>query len=360
MTKKLKLIFFSTAVLIAAVAGAIIFFGLKIVQTPMSSDQTEIVFEVSPKTPLASIAQELQAKGLIRNAQIFQFYARIKKLGTKIKVGEYSLNRAMNADSILATLASGKSITRSLTVAEGLNVYDIADILEKTGLGSKEEFFKLIHDKEFIKSLLGDELESLEGYLFPETYMITKYDNLKSVIAQMVKRFLAVWPQIEPLAKQMNWTRNQVVTFASIVEKETGASFERPLVSSVFHNRLVKKMRLQTDPTVLYGMAVEKGKMPNNISRNDLLTPTPYNSYTNFGLPPTPISNPGQEALMAAVKPATSNYLYFVSQNNGTHIFSETLQQHNAAVQKTQIDPSARKGKSWRDLNNAKNNDNNN
>ena len=109
-------------------------------------------------------------------------------------------------------------------------------------------------------------------------------------------------------------------------------------------------MRLQTDPTVLYGMAVEKGKMPNNISRNDLLTPTPYNSYTNFGLPPTPISNPGQEALMAAVKPATSNYLYFVSQNNGTHIFSETLQQHNAAVQRTQIDPSARKGKSWRDL----------
>ena len=316
----------------------------------MSSDQTEIIFEVTPKTILSQLAADLEAKGLIRQSHIFLGYTRLKKLSSKIKVGEYSLNKAMNTDEILSVLVSGKSISRNLTIAEGLNLFDIGEILEKSGVGPKEEFIQLVHDREFIKSLLGEELESLEGYLFPETYKVTKYDTVRSVVVQMVKRFLAVWKDIEPLAQKMNWTRAQVVTFASIVEKETGAPNERPLVSSVFHNRLVKKMRLQTDPTVMYGMALQQGHMPMNISKNDLLTPTRYNSYTNYGLPPTPISNPGKESLIAAVQPATSGYLYFVSQNNGTHVFSESLQQHNAAVQKTQLDPKAREGKSWRDL----------
>lgn len=271
-------------------------------------------------------------------------------MNSSLKVGEYSLNKSFTLNQILATLVSGKSVTRNLTIAEGLNLYDIAGIFEQSGLGTKSDFMTMVHDKEFIKSLLGEELESLEGYLFPETYKITKFESPKNVVSQMVRQFLAVWGKYDALAKQRKWTRNQLITFASIVEKETGAGFERPLVSSVFHNRLTKKMKLQTDPTVLYGLAVKKGEMPLNISKLDLQTPSRYNTYTNFGLPPTPISNPGEDAINAAFQPATSKFLFFVSKNDGTHVFSETYANHNVAVRNFQMNPKAREGKSWRDL----------
>lgn len=351
MTNKFKVVLVSLASLLIAVAVVALFFGHQLLKTPMSDDRTEVIFDVAPGTNIAQIAASLQEQGLIRNGQLFLLYARILKLNSKLKVGEYSLNRAMNPDEILSVIISGKSIARNLTVAEGLNIFDISDIIEKSGYGKKEEILALLHDKDFIKLLLGEEIESLEGYLYPETYKITKFDNPKMIITQMVKRFLSVWKEIEPAAKQTKWSRHQIVTFASIVEKETGASSERPMVSSVFHNRLALKMKLQTDPTVLYGMALKLGHMPKNISKNDLLTPTRYNSYTNFGLPPTPISNPGKEALLATLQPANSKYLFFVSKNNGTHVFSETYANHNKAVQAFQMNAKAREGKSWRDLN---------
>ena len=328
------------------------FFGFQLLKMPVGDAQDEIVFEVPPKATLPQIAQELQKKRLIRNAKIFRYYVRFKGEAAKIKTGEYALNQSMSPDEIVSILVSGKSKARSLTVAEGLNIYDIAALFERAGIASAEEVYELVRDKNFIQETLGEEVSSLEGYLYPETYKYTKYEDARSILTQMVKRFLSVWnSDIAPQAQKLGWTRHQVVTFASIVEKETGASFERPLVSSVFHNRLVKKMRLQTDPTVLYGMALQQKKMPTNISRNDLLTPTPYNSYTNFGLPPGPIANPGREALLATLNPQKTNYLYFVSQNNGTHVFSETLQQHNKAVQAYQMNAKARANKSWRDLN---------
>lgn len=351
MTKKTKVITTSFLAFIATVSVGFAFFGYQILKTPVSSDKTEVIFEVSPGESVTSVAYDLQRNNLIRNASIFLYYSRFTNQSAKVKVGEYSLNRAMTPDEILAVLVSGKSIARSLTVVEGLNLFDIGTILEKAGIGTRQEFFALVRDKEFIKSLLGEDLLSLEGYLFPETYKFTKFESMKSIITQMVRRFLIVWQEIEPTAKQMNWTRNQVVTFASIIEKETGAGEDRPIVSSVFHNRIDKKMRLQTDPTVLYGMAMKLGYMPNNITKTDLLTPTLYNSYTNAGLPPTPISNPGRESLIAAVKPANSKYLFFVSRNDGTTVFSETLDKHNAAVRTYQMNPKARAGKSWKDLN---------
>jgi len=253
-------------------------------------------------------------------------------------------------------LTSGKSLARSITIAEGLNIFDIAAEFEKEKICTQKEFLEIVEDKDFIKSLLGEELPSLEGYLFPETYKYTKYEGPKVIISSMVKRFLIVWnEQLAGEIGKLNWSRNQVVTLASIVEKETGAAFERPLISSVFHNRITKKMRLQTDPTVLYGMALRDRKMPINITRADLHTPTPYNTYTIDSLPPAPIANPGKEALLAVLNPATSNFLFFVSQNNGTHVFSETLQQHNKAVQQYQLNAKARENKSWRDLQKPKN-----
>ncbi len=354
MTKKFKVVSLSSVVLLLALAGGVLFFGYQLLKTPVSSDRTEIIFEVAPGANATQTAAELQKNNLIRNADVFLLYSRFMNQNSKIKVGEYSLNQAMTPDEILAVLVSGKSITRNLTIVEGLNLFDIAAILEKMGLGTRQEFFALARDKDFIKSLLGEELSSLEGYLFPETYKFTKFESMKSIVSQMVRRFLVIYKEIEPVAKQMNWTRNQIVTFASIVEKETGAGADRPIVSSVFHNRLQKKMRLQTDPTVLYGMAMKMGFMPNNITRNDLLTPTPYNSYTNAGLPPTPISNPGRESLLAAVRPANTKNIYFVSRNDGTTVFSETLEKHNAAVKTFQMNAKARIGKSWKDLEKTK------
>lgn len=358
MTKKTKAIATSFITLIVAVAAGCLFFGYQLLKTPVSADKSEVVFEVAPGESVTAVAHELQNKNLVRNASVFLYYSRFTNQSSKIKVGEYSLNQAMTPDEILSVLVSGKSIARSLTIVEGLTIFDIGTILEKAGIGTRQEFFALVQDKTFIKTMLGEELNSLEGYLFPETYKFTKFESMKSIVSQMVRRFLLVWKEVEPLAKELNWSRNQVVTFASIVEKETGAGADRPIVSSVFHNRLEKKMRLQTDPTVLYGMAMKLGFMPNNITKNDLLTPTEYNSYTNAGLPPTPISNPGKESLMAAVKPISSKYLYFVSRNDGTTVFSETLEKHNAAVKTFQLNPKARQGKSWKDLNQNKTSNN--
>jgi UPF0755 protein len=329
-----------------------LFFGYQLLKKPIGKDKSEIIFDVVPGTTIGQIAKDLQKQRLIRNARVFRWYARLRLRTQSIKAGEYSLNQTMTPDDIVAVLVSGKSIARNLTIAEGLNVWDIADIFEKMKICTREEFFKIVYDKAFIKSLLNEDLNTLEGYLFPETYKVTKFESPKSIITQMVNRFLIVWKEVEPEAKikVSGWSRRQIITFASIVEKETGAGFERPLVASVFHNRLDKKMRLQTDPTVLYGNAVLRGKMPLNITKTDLLTPTLYNTYTNYGLPPTPICNPGKAAIMATINPAVTSYLFFVSQNNGTHVFSETIQQHNRAVQMYQMNAKARANKSWRDL----------
>ena len=357
MTKKSSVFGISLTVFVLAIAVVIVFFGWQLFKKPVSKDKTEIIFEVPPGASLSQISKQLQEKRLVRNARSFQYYSQFRGQAAKFKVGEYSLNQSMSPDEIMAILVSGKSIARSFTVAEGLNIFDIAQILESAGVGNREEIYDLMHDKELILELLGESVPSLEGYLFPETYKYTKYEDAKSILTQMVKRFLTVWNEgVAEQAQKLGWSRHQVVTFASIVEKETGAGFERPLVSSVFHNRLQKKMRLQTDPTVLYGMAVQQKKMPNNIRKQDLLTPTPYNTYTNFGLPPAPIANPGREALLAALNPQKTNYLYFVSKNDGTHVFSETLQQHNKAVQQFQMNAKARENKSWRDLNQKTNN----
>lgn len=350
MTKKIQIASLGVISMVTAITVVLLFLGYQLLKSPISADKTEIIFEVSPGSTLNQISSDLQVKGLIRNAKTFQIYAKAKGLASKFKVGEYSLNQAMTPDEIMSVIVSGKSITRSMTIAEGLNLYDLAQIFEKNNIGTKEEFFKLVYDREFIKSLLNENVTSLEGYLFPETYKVTKFEGTRSVLTQMVNRFLAVWKEVEPEAQGIGWPRNQIVTFASIIEKETGAGFERPVVSSVFHNRLMKKMRLQTDPTVLYGIAIKQGKMPTNITKKDLLTSTPYNTYTIAGLPPTPIANPGKEALLAAIRPAKSNYLFFVSRNNGTHVFSENIQQHNKAVKEFQLNSKARADKSWRDL----------
>lgn len=353
----MKTVLSATSVFVVSVSIALAFFSYQFLRTGLTNDKTEILFDVNPGQAMPTVAQNLETAKLIKSAKLFQWYSRYRGMNPKLKRGEYALNAAMTPDEILAVITSGKSVARNFTVAEGLNMWDIAELLERNNYGTKQEAFTLFRDREFIQSLLGEKLDSLEGYLFPETYKVTKFDSQKDIITQMVRRFLSVYSEIQPEIMTFNqtfpqrkWNRNQLVTFASIVEKETGAKEERPLVSSVFHNRLDKNMRLQTDPTVLYGVALTRGQMPKNITRTDLLTPTRHNTYTIYGLPPTPISNPGKEALLAALKPLPSKYLFFVSHNDGTHQFSESLDAHNAAVKTFQVDPKSRVGKSWRDL----------
>jgi UPF0755 protein len=350
----MKMMIASLSLFITALSLTILFFGYQFLGTGVTSDTTEILFDVTPGQSISVVAANLESQHLIKNAWLFAKYSRFKGANSKLKKGEYALTQSMTPSQVLNVITSGKSVMRSLTIPEGKNIFDIAEIFERAGYGTKQDFLKLATDKELIQNLLGEKLESLEGYLFPDTYKVTKFDTQKEIIQQMTTHFLNVYKEIEPLAKKLNWSRSKLITFASIVEKETGAASDRPLISSVFHNRLRTNMKLQTDPTVLYGKAMLLGSMPNNITRADLQTPTKYNSYTNFGLPPTPISNPGRDAILAAANPANTKYIYFVSRNDGTTQFSETLAQHNAAVQKFQMNAKNRDGKSWRDLNSNK------
>lgn len=320
------------------------------VSEPPSNDGTEVIYEVGQGRTFSGVASELESQGLIKNAKLFKLYAKFVGQGSKLKVGEYLLRKNMTPKEVLQILSSGVSIGRTLTVSEGLNIYEISELYQAKGFGTKEEFLNVVLDKSFVKNLLGEEHESLEGYLYPETYSLTKYSTTKTLVTQMVQNFQRVYNEVIAKSQIQGLTKHQIVTLASIVEKETGAEEERPKISSVFHNRLAKGMLLQTDPTILYGIAQENRKVILKIGRDDIRRPTRYNTYVIKGLPPGPIANPGREAILASVTPDKTEYLFFVSQNDGTHIFSTSYEAHAAAVRKFQINPEARKGKSWRDL----------
>lgn len=312
---------------------------------PASNRTEEVIFEIPPGANLRQVARLLSERGLIRSPWSIKIIARLS--GEKVRLGEYLLRANMSPFEILRILASGKSILHPLTIVEGLNIYEIAALVEAKGLGSAKEFLNLCRDSKLIQALLGEKRPSLEGYLFPETYGFTKFTTPEVIIRTAVQRFLTVYSSLEGIQGK---SRHATIILASIIEKETGAPEERPLISSVFHNRLRRGMKLQTDPTVLYGMLVKTGIASLNIRRQNLTEPSDYNTYLLPALPAGPISNPGRESLQAALRPANSPYLYFVSRNNGTHIFSENYKDHVAAVQKFQLDSKAREGRSWRDL----------
>ncbi|NUM59054.1 MAG: endolytic transglycosylase MltG [Bdellovibrionaceae bacterium] len=357
MNKPVKVFLLGIFSLIMAILIFTGFLYWNFVFQPSTPQAKEVIFEVTPQKSFIAIAQELEKAQLIKNAKFFNIYARLTGYRSKIKVGEYALRANMRPKEILAVITSGISIAKPLTIPEGYNIFEIAEVIAKFGLASKEDFLKLVFDKNYIKTVLsGDpelsEVESLEGFLYPETYQVTKYMDLKEVIAAQVKQFRQVFKTVLLEKKINNLNSKQILTLASIIEKETGNPSERGLISSVFHNRLAKKMRLQTDPTILYGKPIQSKTLENNITKADLVSTTnPYNTYTIPALPPGPISNPGKASLMAAVQPATTNYLYFVSQNDGTSRFTESLNDHNKNVQETQLNSKAREGKSWRDLN---------
>ncbi len=268
---------------------------------------------------------------LITNDIRFLILARLNHAGSRLRAGEFSIPRGLRPAEVLDLLARGRVVQHRLTIPEGLTMVEIAALYAQDGWVAKEDFLHLCNDPLFTHGL-GIKENRLEGYLFPDTYLLVRGEtSARSIITTMVNRFLDIWQQVAPKT-QNSMTRHQIVTLASIVEKETANGKERPLIARVFFNRLQKSMRLQSDPTVIYGLP----KFNGNLTRKDLLRKTPYNTYVIEGLPPGPICNPGKAALEAVLHPADSTALYFVSKNNGSHKFSNTLKEHNRAVRKYQ------------------------
>lgn len=344
-----------TRVIAALLAAVLVFFGFQafrfMIAGPGRADE-QVIFEVPSGRTFAQVAAELEAKGLILDSFKMRVLAKLTGQGSRVKRGEYAMNRSMTPQTILYILVSGKSIQYPITFPEGSNMFEMASMVEAKGLYKAEDFLNACRDKDFVQTLLGIEVSSLEGYLFPETYNVTKFTPLRELIANMVQNFKTTYAALELQGQKLPvpLARHELVTLASVVEKETGAPEERPLIASVFFNRLLKNMRLQSDPTIIYGIWVETGSYKQNITRNDIQRPTRYNTYTVPKLPFGPIANPGRESLAAVMKPASSEYLYFVSRNDGTHIFTRTYEEHIKAVQSFQINPAAREGRSWREL----------
>lgn len=348
----MRILFRVCAVVIVVVLAYFGFQAFRFLAAGPGKATEQVIFEVPSGRSFHQIATDLEAQGLILNSFKMRVLAKISGQGSRVKRGEYALNRAMTPQEILGILVSGKSILYPVTFPEGTNMYEMATLLESKGLYKAEEFLKACRDKALAQQLLGIEVSSLEGYLFPETYNLTKYTPLREFLSSMVQNFKNAYSVLETQgsAAPVQLARHELVTLASVVEKETGAPEERPMIASVFYNRMKKNMRLQSDPTILYGIWVETGSYKQNISKDDILRATRYNTYTVARLPFGPISNPGRESLAAVLKPAKTEYLYFVSRNDGTHIFTRTYEDHLKAVQGFQLNPAAREGKSWRDL----------
>lgn len=300
------------------------------------------VIVISPGSTFQQVADLLDTAGLIRSRSAFLWLGRTQEAERKVQPGEYELNAAMSPDEILAKLLSGRVLLHSVTIPEGYTVDQIADVLAEQGIADKSEFARLARDTRFVKAL-GVQAETVEGYLYPDTYRFPRPMAEKDIIKTMVEQLNhVVSDEWKDRAKELRLTMHEVLTLASVIEKETGVAEERPHIASVFHNRLKKRIPLQSDPTVIYGLPNFDG----NLRKKDLSHPSPYNTYRWGGLPPGPIASPGAESIRAALYPLKTPDLYFVSKNDGTHHFSATLVQHNKAVEKYQKRPFRRRNRS--------------
>ncbi|MEJ2200576.1 MAG: endolytic transglycosylase MltG [Desulfuromonadaceae bacterium] len=302
------------------------------VQQPVAPSSPRIV-AIAPGTSFAQIAHRLEAEGVVSDGGQLKWLGRWRRATHRIQAGQYAFVLPATPDQVLERLVAGDVVRYRFTVPEGLTLWEIAQRLEAEERGRAETFLTLARDPEFCRQL-GVVAETLEGYLFPETYLLTDGMTERQLIRTMVREFeRRLTPEIEAAARQQSLDRRQLVILASIIQKEAGDRKEMPLIAAVFHNRLRKGIPLQSDPTVIYGIEHFDG----NLTRKHLRTPTPYNTYQLSGLPAGPIANPGEDALRAAAFPTASDYLYFVARGNGTHAFSRTLAEHNAKVRKYQL-----------------------
>lgn len=296
------------------------------------------VISIPPNSGLFKIRSILVQEGIITRDRRFLLTARLFDLTNSLKAGSYLIKPGQTHYQILRDMEAGRVVQLRVTIPEGANMYQVADLLESSGIARGEDFLAGMRNQDLISSF-GIKSATMEGYLFPDTYQLAQGQTADFVIRLMVRRMLDVLNELgvvendnKPEGLNTTYTRHEILTLSSIVEKETAQGDERPLIARVFLNRLRRGMRLQTDPTVIYGLTDFDG----NLRKKDLETPTPYNTYLIRGLPPGPIGNPGKAAIAAVLHPSQESYLYFVSKNDGTHYFSKSLIEHNDAVIKYQ------------------------
>ncbi len=300
----------------------------------LRADAPPIRLYVPPGASADTIGRDLQIMGLTWHPVVFRLLARSRGVSGQLKAGDYLLRGPLSLEGILNMLVRGDVVHRAITIPEGRSIEEIAEIVAAQGL-DPAAFLEAAADPRLVRDLDPD-APDLEGYLFPDTYEISQTpDASRQLVSRMTRRFHAVMgPQLGRAAARGLSVR-QVVTVASIVELETARPEERPRIAAVFLNRLRRGMLLQTDPSVIYALK-KAGRWDGNIRREDLLMDSPYNTYRRVGLPPGPIGCPGRDAIQAVLDPAPGRELYFVSRNDGSHQFSESLTEHNRAVDRYQ------------------------
>jgi UPF0755 protein len=286
--------------------------------------------DILPGQGAWEISEILEKTGVIANASTFIAIAAITGKAKRMQAGTYVFEGNHVPKDIMNILFRGKTLRYRITIPEGYTIYQIGEVVSKTGLVPKDRFVTSARSKQ-TTDFFAVSAPSMEGFLFPDTYYLAAYMTPLEIMAKMIERFRGVYtPVMEQRSKVLGMSKLDVITFASLIEKEACTTLEKPLISSVFHNRMILGMRLQSDPTAVYGIDGFTGK----IGPDDLLRESPYNTYRHGGLPPGPICNPGLDSIKAALWPAKTDYLYFVSKGDGTHVFSRTLQEHNRTISK--------------------------
>lgn len=314
-----------TVLLVAALLSARFVFFL---YSPHGEGQTVKVIDFAKGSSLKKLADELVTEGVIGSPALFRLYARVSGVSGRVQAGSYQFSDAMTPPEILRKLVAGEVYEKLFAVPEGYSIFQLAEMLDGRGYFRKEPFLKECRNPQLLKEL-GIKGATVEGYLYPSTYNLLRIDEPAALLKLMVAQFRKVYDErFAALEKSSRLTREQIITLASIVEKEAVAPQEKPLIASVFFNRLKIGMPLQSDPTAVYGTRAFGGK----VSGSDVRRNSAYNTYLINGLPPGPIGSPGDSAIEAVLNPATSGYYYFVARNDGTHHFSTSLDEHNRAV----------------------------
>jgi UPF0755 protein len=324
----------AVALAVAVGTGAWLY---SLVQQPYKGyTDAEAFVEIALGTSPQGMGRALTDAGVVRSPLAFRLAVWMEGAGRRLQAGEYRFDTPMTPRAVVEKIVRGDVFLRPVTFREGLTIKQMAAIFEERGFGAAAEFVAAASTPDAIKAV-DPEARDLEGYLFPDTYTLARRTTADDLVARMVARFQKVLtPEITERAASRGLSVRELVTLASIVEKETGSSDERPLVAAVYANRLKIGMGLQCDPTVIYALE-HAGRYTGNLTRADLQFDSPYNTYRYAGLPPGPIAAPGQASLEAAANPAAASYLYFVSRNDGTHAFATTLDEHNRNVHEFQI-----------------------
>lgn len=317
-------------------AGALVWVSQRVSQ-PFGAFTGEQFVEIPPGESTIGIGRRLVAAGVVRDELTFRVAMRWHARGRSLKAGEYRFTDPLSPAAVIDKLVRGEVHLVPVTFPEGLTAEEMAKLFAQTGRGTAEAFVEAASDPSPIAAI-DPEADTLEGYLFPDTYHLPRSEGADALVQRMVQRFKRVFDDdLQKRAKATGLTVRQLMSLAALVEKETARGEERPVVAAVYHNRLRVGMPMQADPTVIYALK-RAGRWNGNITRADLQLDSPYNTYRYPGLPPGPIASPGKAAIEAAIDPAEVDYLYFVSRNDGSHAFATTLPEHNRNVQKWQIE----------------------